>query len=317
MNHGQLAWLRQCLRSIEMAPYTLGECEVIVLDNASAEQEVAELRDSFPWVRLLPQKRRRGFGENQNLSIRSATGDLVLILNPDTEIPPGTLDKLVLALTHQKGAALAAGPILEPSGEPWASRPLPFPTPAAAWARALGLDRLAGRFRHSRGPGEGWVSGCAVLVDRRVFMALGGFDEGFFMFSEDTDLAFRVHQRRHRIAWVPDAPIMHVGATSVEEASDVRTVEYVRAQIRFMQKHHGRIGSVIFRLGAAVGAFARLAFLAVPPVASRLVPKGPTRSSTRAYHRVYLRTLVRPDSSLGLREEAEEWNHRHIPDHVA
>jgi GT2 family glycosyltransferase len=279
-----------------------------VLDNASKESEVSELRESFPGVRVIRQGQRRGFGANQNRAVQAARGKLVLILNPDTEISPGTLDKLVGALNRDPRAAIAAGPIHDSSGRIWADQPLPYPSPISVWTRATGIDRLIVHVFGRRRRGAGWVSGCALLVDRELFLEVGGFDEDFFMFSEDTDLAYRFEQHERGVSWVSDAPVMHVGATSVEEVSDRRIVEYVRSQARYMRKHYGYFGELIFRGGASLGSLIRLAALRLPFAELRVDRKGPSISTTHTYHARTLRALARPHSSQGLREDADEWN---------
>lgn len=327
VNHRQMAWLESCLLSLFEHPYTRGPFEVIVLDNASRPGSMDPVKERFPQIRIMEQSRWRGFGANHNQVAREASGDLLVLLNPDALVHEGTLDRLGAALVKDPTTAVAAGPILNPDGSVWRNPPFPFPTPLRALGQAVGIHRLPGRKMSPRTThifSNGWVSGSAFLVDRSVFSAFGGFDERFFLYAEDIDLMFRLTRSGWQIAWVPDAYVTHAGHTSgeagVDDASvsthrdtgfeDRRIVEYVRSKTTYMEKHYGKPGAMTYRIALGLDASIRLALASLPLVRHLLEARGPHPAVTRHHHFIRLRAAVVPDRRPSLSDLATEWDQR-------
>jgi N-acetylglucosaminyl-diphospho-decaprenol L-rhamnosyltransferase len=317
VNTRQWDWLEPCLRSVLDHPYKSGPFNIIVLDNASADGSVEKIRTAFPEVRLIAENIRRGFGANHGRVAAVADSDLILFLNPDTLMNEGTLDRLVEAFNADVRVVAVGGPIIDPSGEIWRASPFPFPTPGRSLREAVALRRP----RPSPAPdgvsvGDGWLSGSALMMDRRVFQAMGGFDPRFFLYFEETDLAKRLTEAGGRIAFRSDAPVVHEGETTERAASPGKrvsaaemrtTTEFERSAIAYMRKHFGRSGATVYR-GALIldGTIRWLATFTA--VATRMVLHGGTIETTRAHHRRRIGVAINPSSGVSIGDGALEWN---------
>jgi GT2 family glycosyltransferase len=190
MNNREL--LLMCLRSLASDRGRRAIVETVVLDNASEDGSAEAVRKEFPDVRVIAQPFRAGFGANHNTVVRATRSRYVFILNEDTEVPPGTIDALVDHLNACPEAAAAGPRIMGPGGQQqnsaWRLMTIPV---QLAWALTLG-QRGAVVSYGSTVVRAGAVSACALLVRRDDFERAGGFDEGYFMFSEEADLAKRL-----------------------------------------------------------------------------------------------------------------------------
>lgn len=326
VNHNHRRWIGDCLKSIVAHPYTLGPCEIVVLDNASEDESISAIRERFPTVRVLQKSIRRGFGANQNEAVSNAATDLVFLMNPDAVVHERTLDLLARAFDIDESIAIAAGPDTGSEYSLPITGPNPYPTPATALARALHLKR--GRNRKLVDDHgvvrNGWVAGHALMVDRRRFVEIGGFDTSFFMYSEEVDLMGRMQDKGWKIAWIDEALTSHVGKT-FESASNfgsdrptgpiaARTaVQIARSEVRYIRKSQGRLRTVAFRAASALDAAIRYAATWVPWTRRMMVPKGPTTAHTRMYHLTRLRIFLGDKSAPDMEDHAAAWNRREAP----
>ena len=322
VNTNQWDWLEPCLRSLEENPYTFGRSETVVLDNASTDGSVERLRSEFPLVRVISESIRRGFGANHGMIAATSNADLILFLNPDTMMLKESLDRMVESFDVDERVVLAGGPILDPGGKVWRAAPFPFPTPFKSVLEAFGLHR----FRHTDvsrpgiSVGVGWISGSALMVDRRVFQAVGGFDARFFLYFEETDLAQRMTGAGGLVGFHSDARVVHEGRTS-ERAIDVdrkptaaetkTTTEYERSAIAYMRKHFGLTGSIVYRAGLIANAGLRLVCTYLPFVNSRMELRGDSIMTTRQHHRRRMGVAIRPRSGVSIGDVAADWNLKH------
>ena len=178
------------------------EFEVIVSDNGSGDGSVELIREHFPAVRIVENRANLGFARGNNAGIREARGDYVLILNPDTIVHEGTLDRWVeWAEGHPEAGAFGCR-VLNPDGT-YQESARPFPTAWRDLIAALYLRPLAylGRWFWSdtyygwKGDTErvvDWQSGCCVMVRGELLRTLGGLDERFFYHFEEVDLCHRI-----------------------------------------------------------------------------------------------------------------------------
>ena len=314
VNHTARDLLRECLASLDAHPYTGGGMEIIVVDNASEDGSAEMLRTEYPSVVLLAETRRRGYGANQNLAIAASHGDLVLMLNPDAVVHAGTIDRLVASMAWAPRVAAAGGPMANDDSTIRQDRPHRFPTPWSPLARAFGLHRLrSSPPEGSAVTADGWPSGAACLVRRNVLEELGGFDESFFMYSEDTDLFARMVQRGYMVAWVDDALVSHPLPVEAAESSSRREAEKVTSELRYIRKHFGRWGAAVYRLGIAADASARVVLLSVPGLGRLVQRHGRATATIRRTHLHRLRHALSGAGDPGLAELAEDWNRRHGP----
>lgn len=216
---------RACLASIYEA--TVGvDFETVVLDNASDDGTVEMIRTEFPQVCLLALDENIGFAAGVNQAADAARGGYLLLLNPDTVVHPGAVERLVAFARSHPEYGIYGGRTLNPDGSINPGSCWGQPT---VWSLVCFASMLSAAFKRSRlfdpeslGHWErdtvrevDIVTGCLLLVPRSLWNELGGFDPRFFMYGEDADLALRAAKAGFRPAITPDSVITHeVGASS-------------------------------------------------------------------------------------------------------
>lgn len=253
--------LTACLESV-FASTRLDSFEVIVADNASADGTVAMLGERFPQVRVIASPENLGFGRASNLCWHEAKSSLVLFLNSDTVVSDRALDRLV-AIARMRPEAGAVGPrLLYPEGEiqmsfgamPGIVSELLQKLWNAGYARGRGPLRSAVRKRYSRERTVDWVSGACLLTRRDTLETINGFDETFFLYSEDADLCARVRATGALILFTPEVEIVHLLGRSVAKNRDRVVYESHRSRLYFYEKHHRRLEVVLLKLYMAAKA---------------------------------------------------------------
>jgi hypothetical protein len=260
--------ISDCLASIYAGTHST-QFEVIVSDNGSTDGSIEFIREKFPQVRLLENGRNLRFAKGNNVAIRASRGEYVLILNPDTIIHDGALDKMVnFADGHPEAGAFGCR-MLNPDGT-YQQAIWPLFTLRSEWCVALGLRPLA-RISHWFHPGEyvgwkgdterkvGWVAGCFLLVRGELLKRLGGFDEQFFYYYEDQDLCRRVWEAGHTVLFTPGVSITHLGGQSTQKkfppigfAIDSTVTRYL-----FYYKYYGARGARSSRRSVLASLFLR------------------------------------------------------------
>ncbi|HUS16068.1 MAG TPA: glycosyltransferase family 2 protein, partial [Chloroflexia bacterium] len=249
--------LRACLKSLPAAAGSLST-EVVVVDNGSADGSADMVRGEFPGVRLLAETANHGFARGNNLGIAAARGRRVLLLNPDTEMHPGSLVTLAGYLDSHPGVGLVGPRLLNSDGTPQSSRRR-FPTLATVLVESTPLQPLFPRlgvlqryYVNDRSDDEpqdvDWVTGACMLVRREALLAVHGFDPGYFMYSEELDLCRRLRRAGWRIAYVPIAVVVHHEGRSSEQNVPERHVRFQEARLRSCARWHGCPVAVALRL---------------------------------------------------------------------
>ena len=253
--------LRSCLDSL-FASTRLDSFEVIVADNASADRTVEMLRERFPRVRVIESPENLGFGRACNLCWQQAKSSLVLFLNSDTVVSDRALDRLV-AIARERPEAGAIGPrLLYPDGEiqmsfgemPGILAELRQKLWNAGYARGKGPLRSLVRRRHSRERFVDWVSAACLLTRRDTLETVSGFDENFFLYSEDVDLCARIRAAGGRILFTPEVEIVHLVGRSRATNRDRVVYESHRSRLYFYEKHHRSFEVLLLKLYMAVKA---------------------------------------------------------------
>lgn len=243
--------IENCLRSIFESTHKT-DYEVIVSDNGSTDGSVEKIRSQFPLVNVVENRANLGFAKGNNAGIRVATGEYVLILNPDTIIHDGSLDRWVeWAAQHPEAGAFGCR-VHNPDGS-YQESARPFPTVgreliAALYLRPLALlgkSFLSDRYYGWKGDTEreiDWQSGCCVMFRGALLKELEGFDERFFYHFEEVDLCRRVWDAGYSIQFTPKATITHLGGQSVGRFPIRFALETYRNRYRYFYKHFGNTG---------------------------------------------------------------------------
>jgi GT2 family glycosyltransferase len=241
----------ECLKSIFDETSAI-DFEVIVSDNGSTDGSVEFIRERFPKVRIIENRANLGFAKGNNVGIRAALGEYVLILNPDTIIRDRALERLVaFADAHPEAGGFGCR-VLNPDGS-FQNPARPIPTVQGYLLGALcarWLGRISPRFYSDLYPGWegrtereiGFQSGCCVMFRADLLKGLGGFDEQFFYHFEESDLCLRVWKSGCSILFYPGAEITHLGGQSVGRFPIRFALETYRSGYRFFYKHGGRNG---------------------------------------------------------------------------
>jgi GT2 family glycosyltransferase len=237
--------IERCLHSILHNRPAIDH-EILVVDNASPDGTAALVRERWPGVRVLDAGSNVGFAAANNIGIRATFGELVLLLNPDTLVPAGALDRLVGALDARHDAAVAGPRIVDGSGRAELSFGRMM-SPLAELRQKLlvaghgrGVPGIAGHVeRITRGERlVDWVSGACLLVRRADADAVGLLDERYFMYAEDVDFCAAIRARRRHVLFTAAAEITHFRGRSAASARPATNAAYRRSHLAFYRKHH-------------------------------------------------------------------------------
>ena len=231
--------------------------EVILVDNDSQDGTVVAVRAAYPATRVIEAGGNRGFAVGNNLGLREAAGRAILLLNPDTE-PVGDALPCLLDALHADPALGAIGPTLRYPGGSLQEARRRFPTHLTPfvegtivqgyWRRNQILDRyyLADR-PADRAQDVDWLYGACLLVRREALAGSGGFDEGFFMYSEELDLCARIRAAGWRIGYLPTATVIHHEGASSAQAVPRRQINFNTSKVRFYRRRYGPLFGEILR----------------------------------------------------------------------
>ena len=242
VTHNSKAVLEDCLRSLPGAATGL-ECEVIVVDNASLSDPTALVHACDPTAAVLRNTRNLGFAAACNQGARAAQSRHVVFLNPDLRLDPGAVERLYAALSRDVRAGVVSGRLRHPDGS-FQPSCREFPTVSnMIFSRGSLLGRLlGGRARYTlpdyTEPTEvPAVAATMMMIRRDLFLRMGGFDERFFMYLEDTDLCLRLHRRGYHNYYLPGAGAVHLWACGSTTGRVRRVYYHHEAVWKYFLKH--------------------------------------------------------------------------------
>ena len=251
-------YLENCLQSVSRALEGI-EGEVFVVDNHSDDDSVETVRSQYPWVRLIENQENMGFSRANNIAIREARGEYVLLLNPDTIVEEATLRE-VLRFMEEHPKAGGAGVMMhnaDGSLAPESRRALPTP-----WVSCLKMLGFTKRYYMSHLP---WdqpsrievISGAFCFLRKKALDEVGLLDEDFFMYGEDIDLSYRLMKGGWENWYLP-YPITHFKGKSTQK-SDYRYVHiFYNAMLIFFRKHYSHL-SLFYALPVKMAIYFRAA----------------------------------------------------------
>lgn len=229
-NGGNL--LTRCIESIISSdPKTT--YEIVIIDNASQDNSLAELRAwkvvapmiAGEQLRIFSNSENRGFGAANNQAFALTNSPFVFLLNLDTEVSPGTIDTLIEKLKSDPKIGACGPKILNPDGSLQVSV---FFNPPCVWhtvlsqlwlyrllpRRVRGELLLGGHWNHDRERSVPMLGGAAIMARREMIEQVGGFNERFHMYAEDNEWCWRITKSGWRLLFVPEAVLLHHGAQS-------------------------------------------------------------------------------------------------------
>ncbi len=270
--------LRACLSSLQSELKTLcpeQDCEVFLVDNNSADGSAQMAAAEFPWVRLTANSDNKGFAAANNQALAHATGDFVLLLNPDTEVKPGALRILIDFFSTHAKAGVVAPQLLNTDGSIQRSCRA-FPSFIGMVFELVGLSRMfpagskyGAKFReykmldwqHDDERQVDQPEGACLMIKRQLLDQIGTLDEGYWMLFEEVDWCFRAKKAGWEIWFTPAAQVVHHYGQSIKQVKVRMILSSHRGLYRFWFKHYR--GNRWWLDGIAYGGLMALAYLRI------------------------------------------------------
>ena len=280
VNYNVKYFLEQTLLSVRKAVDAMHradpshKAEVIVVDNNSVDGSCAMVREQFPEVRLMANQENMGFARANNQAIKEASGEYILLLNPDTVLEEDTLRQVVDFMDAHPEAGGLGVKMVDGKGQFLPESKRMFPSPEVAFYKAFGLSALFPRSRTFGKYHLGYLdkneshqvdvlAGAFMLVRSKVIQEIGLLDETFFMYGEDIDFSYRIKQAGYENYYYPHTRIIHYKGESTKKQSINYVFVFYKAMIIFAKKHFSRQKAALFtvllnlaiyfRAGLAIG----------------------------------------------------------------
>ncbi len=251
--------------------------EVWVVDNASTDGSADAVREAYPQAFVIANTDNKGFGAANNQALGQAQGEFLMLLNTDAFVGAGIVETLAEYLEKHPRAAIVGPRLLNKDGSVQQSC-YRYPSPTRAWLENLGVSGLLARhskwgdykhWPHDHEQNVDWVIGACLLLRRTAYEEVGGFDEAYFMYAEETDWQRRFRDKGWEIAFTPSATVTHLGGASGASESARVNAHFFDSLDYYMRKHHGLGGLALLRGAMVVGCGLRalawgLVALAVP-----------------------------------------------------
>jgi len=244
VNYNGAPYLRECLRSVAALEYP--RLQVILVDNASTDESVSMVTREFPQVKVVTSDRNLGYAGGNNLGLRHACGEYILLLNNDATVERETVTELIEAAAEDPKIGILGckiylgqdGLTLQHAGGvlfPW------------------GISRLVGCGEGDRGQFNelrdvDWVSGAALMVKRHVIDQVGPIETHLGLYEEDVELCFRARKAGFRVVYVPRAVVHHRASLTAEAVLNASGRYYLRqrSRIAFILKDFGAGGCLVW-----------------------------------------------------------------------
>ncbi len=261
-----------CLASLE-GQAEVGRDQVIVVDNHSEDgsadqiEQTIQTRNWTEWAAVRRSPVNGGFAAGNNLALRETDAEYYLLLNSDTVVPRGAIDRLLQAGQEHPEAGII-GPSFEEEDGQWSGSCFRDHHPVSELLNSAAtgpITRLLAPFNVPRGPFEhpvcaDWIGFACVLIRRAVIQQIGLLDEGFFMYYEDADYCRRARAAGWQILYWPEVRVLHYLGASSQISNRVATLRrrpqyYYAARSRYFRKHYGWFGLVSANLLWTLGRF--------------------------------------------------------------
>lgn len=268
VNYRTAALTIDCLRSLADTLPDRDRPHTVVVDNLSGDDSVVQLESAVrrhawgDWVHLIAMERNGGFAYGNNAGIRHLVSEhpslnYVLLLNPDTVVRDGAVEKLVEFMDANDTVGIAGSRLEDPDTTPQRSA-FRFPTFLSEFEQGMRLglvSRLLDRWVVAPAVSEtpcltDWVAGASMIVRREVFETLGVLDDGYFMYYEEVDFCLRAKRAGWPCWYVPDSRVVHLvgqasGVTDTRRAAKRRPAYWFESRKRYFVRNHGRLYAIL------------------------------------------------------------------------
>ncbi len=247
--------------------------EVIVVDNGSSDDSCAMVRKHFPGVRLIEAGKNLGFSKANNLAAKEAKGSRLLLVNSDAMLERDCASRLNELMENDASIGMAGPQLINEDG----SRQTSFEAIPSLATEILNRSLLKALFPHNY-PSKKQefdqptmvpaLIGAVMMIDSKALKSLNGFDEDYFFFLEETDLALRISRNGFKVIHDPHAKAVHLhGATASKYKSSAR-IEFYRSRYIFFRKHYGPLSENILRTAMIINLVLNMVVLGSANVAT-------------------------------------------------
>jgi GT2 family glycosyltransferase len=252
VNYNGADILPDCLNSIDKF-IPQHNCEIIIVDNASQDGSVELVANKFPHIKLIKLSENRGFGAGNNAGANIATGEFLLLLNTDTILTENILPHLMELMHNQPQIGIIGPKLLNADGSLQISFAHTISIQGEYQTQKLHeaaknpsqLQIIEQKYQHIQEVDV--VVGAAFLIRSSLFHTLGGFDEKFFMYFEESDLCQRARNQGYKIIYTPEVSLIHLKGHSTQKTASPMAMEYRRSQIYYYYKHRHWIEQILMR----------------------------------------------------------------------
>ncbi|MFX0202027.1 MAG: glycosyltransferase family 2 protein [Candidatus Hodarchaeota archaeon] len=263
--------LKNCLESLYQTINTVN-FEVIVVDNGSKDGSKEMVQKTFPQVKLIANSTNLGFSAADNQGIKVSHGKYLMFLNSDTLVLPLAIDEMIEFISQRPQVGVVGCRLLYGDGTPQESIGI-FHSVPRLLLHSLYIDKLFPQLTvygaypvthpiyHKLNEVE-VIKGCAMVVRREALNEIGLFDERFFLYSEETDLSYRIRKAGWKIYFYPYVKIIHYGERSTRMRASWAARELERSLLKFIKKHYGKRHAVVAK--ALLISHCLLAFIILP-----------------------------------------------------
>ncbi len=256
VNYNVKYFLEQALFSVNKACKNI-QAEIFVVDNNSVDGSVEMLKERFPDVSLIVNKKNTGFSHANNQAIKLAKGEYILLLNPDTLVEEDTFDKVILFMEDHPDAGGLGVKMIDGSGKYLPESKRGLPSPNVAFCKVFGLSalfpksKIFGRYHlgfldKDQTHQVDILSGAFMLIRKTVIEKIGMLDEAFFMYGEDIDLSYRIILSGYKNYYYPEARIIHYKGESTKKSSISYVFVFYNAMNIFAKKHFSQKNAKLF-----------------------------------------------------------------------
>ncbi len=237
LNYNVRYFLEHCLLSVQKSLEHI-DAEIIVVDNASADDSCQMVKDKFPGVILIENKENTGFPKGNNIGIAKAKGKYICILNPDTVVAEDTFSKLLAFAETQNNLGIVGCKLIDGTGNFLPESKRNVPTPKISLQKMLGKEEnyYANQLGQNQTGKAAIFVGAFMFLEKAKYEALGGFDEVFFMYGEDVDLSYRFLKEGYDNFYFGETSVIHYKGESTLK-DEVYLKRFYGAMRIFYKKH--------------------------------------------------------------------------------
>lgn len=264
LNYNVRYFLEQCVLSVQKALEGI-DGEIIVVDNHSSDDSCAMMKQLFPNVKLIENKENLGFPKGNNIGVAQAKGEFICILNPDTVVSEDTFSKILNTENWQPNTGIIGCKLIDGTGNFLPESKRGVPTPWVSFTKIFGLYKVSNLFgkyyaqhlTENQSGKVGILVGAFMVMKRKLYNEIGGFDENCFMYSDDIDLSYMVLQKGKYNYYFHETVVIHYKGEST--IRDEKYMKRFQEAMQFFYKKHFK-KSQFFNLFMKIGAFAFSSF---------------------------------------------------------